>query len=171
MTLYLSGQPTAVNEKASLPAQVQKMDFLRRRDYRENLRFYYGFQWPYQRINQKRRRLVFNYAKTIVEKVTSYLMTGRTFAVEANDDSLAARAHAHEIEVLLARVHEDQDLELLDFDTEMDCAVLGDAAYKVTRDFERNSVSVVNPDVTGLFVWWQPDDLTKIWRVASQYAL
>ena len=171
MTLYLSGQPTAVNEKASLPAQVQKMDFLRRRDYRENLRFYYGFQWPYQRINQKRRRLVFNYAKTIVEKVTSYLMTGRTFAVEANDDSPAARAHAHEIEVLLARVHEDQDLELLDFDTEMDCAVLGDAAYKVTWDFERNSVSVVNPDVTGLFVWWQPDDLTKIWRVASQYAL
>jgi len=47
-------------------------------DYRENLRFYYGFQWPPQRINQRRRRLVFNYAKTLVEKVTSYLMVGRT---------------------------------------------------------------------------------------------
>ncbi len=38
---------------------------------RENLRFYYSFQWPPQRINQKRRRLVFNYAKTLAEEVTS----------------------------------------------------------------------------------------------------
>ena len=70
------------------------MDFLRRRDYRENLRFYYGFQWPYQRVNQKRRRLVFNYANTLVEKVTSYLMTGRQIVVIPDDDSAEAQARA-----------------------------------------------------------------------------
>jgi hypothetical protein len=54
MTLYLTSEPASFGGQANLPAQLNRMDFLRRRDYRENLRFYYGFQWPPQRINQKR---------------------------------------------------------------------------------------------------------------------
>ena len=131
--MYLSDPPTSTGPsgagmKASIPAQLARMDFLRRRDYRENLRFYYGLQWPYQRINQKRRRLVFNYAKTIIEKVTSYLMTGLTFAVDPDDESEAAKARARATEALLRHVYAEQDLALLDFDTELDCAILGDAA-------------------------------------------
>lgn len=171
MTTYLSGQPTDFTSKATIPTQVARMDFLRRRDYRENLRFYYGFQWPPQRINQKRRRLVFNYAKTMVEKVTSYLMTSREFAVQSENESKAARKRAADAEALLNRVHRQQELELLDFDTEIDCAILGDAAFKVVWDPDAKDVRVTNPDVSGLFVWWQPDDLSRIWRVASQYAL
>ena len=171
MTTYQSGSSLSAINKATIPSQLARMDFLRRRDYRENLRFYYGFQWPQQTINQRRRRLVFNYAKTIVEKVTSYLMTGRSFAVEPDGDSAEAVAKAKATERLLERVHWDQDLEMLDFDNEIDCAILGDAVYKVTWDQDRQTVRVTHPDVTGLYVWWQPDDLTRVWRVASQYAL
>lgn len=171
MVMYLSGPPASAGQNATIPSQLQRMDFLRRRDYRENLRFYYGFQWPYERVNQKRRRLVFNYAKTIIEKVTSYLMTGVSFAVDPEDGSPEALARARATEALLQEVYERQDLALLDFDTELDCAILGDAAYKVTWDPVAGSVRVTNPDVTGLYVWWMPDDLSQIWRVATQYAL
>ncbi len=170
MTLYLTGEPTSFDQQGGIPAQLNRMDFLRRRDYRENLRFYYGFQWPPQRINQKRRRLVFNYAKTLVEKVTSYLMLGRTIAAVPENDSRAARRRADSITEYLRRVEEEQDLDLLDFDNEIDCAILGDAAYKVTWDPD-SGVRVTPPDVTGLFAWWQPDNLANLWRVASQYAL
>src|SRR5712692_709674 len=120
MTLYLTGQTTSTDQQGTIPAQLNRMDFLRRRDYRDHLRFYYGYQWPAQRINQKRRRLVFNYAKTIVEKVTSYLMLGRTITVDPDNDSKAARRRADATAEYLQRVHEEQDLELLDFDNELD---------------------------------------------------
>jgi hypothetical protein len=198
MTLYLTGEPSSFDQQGGIPAQLNRMDFLRRRDPRENLRFYYGFQWPPQRINQKRRRLVFNYAKTLVEKVTSYLMLGRTIAAVPENDTRAARRHADATTEYLRRVEEEQDLDLLDFDNEIDCAILGDAAYKVTWDpdgaggsrqvgsrgsaatsadslpptaSERGCVRITPPDVTGLFAWWQPDNLANLWRVASQYAL
>jgi len=171
MTLYLTGDGTSFEQQGSIPAQLNRMDFLRRRDYRENLRFYYGFQWPPQRINQTRRRLVFNYAKTIVEKVTSYLMMGCSISVEPDNDSRAARRRADATTELLRRVEEEQDLDLLDFDNELDCAILGDAAYKVIWDHDLARPEITPPDVTGLFAWWQPDNLSRLWRVASQYAL
>jgi len=104
MTLYLTGEPSSFEEQGGIPAQLNRMDFLRRRGYRENLRFYYGFQWPPQPINQKRRRLVFNYAKTLVEKVTSYLMLGRTIAAVPENDSRAARRRADATTEYLRRV-------------------------------------------------------------------
>src|SRR5713226_3020678 len=120
MTLYLTGQPASFEQQGDLPAQLNRMDFLRRRDYRDNLRFYYGFQWPAQRINQKRRRLVFNYAKTLIEKVTSYLMMGKTVVAVPDDGSRAARRRADQITDYLRRVADEQDLDLLDFDNEID---------------------------------------------------
>src|SRR6266567_3091430 len=132
--LYLTGEPASFGRQGDIPAQLNRMDFLRRRDYRDNLRFYYGFQWPAQRINQKRRRLVFNYAKTLIEKVTSYLMMGRTTSAVPDDGSRGARRRADETTAYLRRVAEEQDLDLLDFDNEIDCAILGDAAWKVTWD-------------------------------------
>jgi len=218
---YLTGQPAAFEQQGDMPAQLNRMDFLRRRDYRDNLRFYYGFQWPAQRINQRRRRLVFNYAKTLIEKVTSYLMMGRTIAAVPDDGTRAARRRADQTTDYLRRVAEEQDLDLLDFDNEIDCAILGDAAWKVTWDpgttyppaapyrpqdgrsprgkgsnvappsldpaveaaqkleagrvghdtTASGGVIITPPDVTGLYAWWQPDNLANLWRVASQYAL
>ena len=134
MALYLDGTPTSFLQRDDVTAQLNRMDSLRRRDYRENLRFYYGYQWPAPRTNQRRRRLVFNYAKTLIEKVTSYLMMGRVITVIPDGDSRAARRRADATAEYLRRIDEQQSLELLDFDNEIDCAILGDAAYKVTWD-------------------------------------
>src|SRR5947209_12075950 len=140
MSNDLTAIPASFAQRGDIPAQLNRMDFLRRRDYRDNLRFYYGFQWPAPRINQRRRRLVFNYAKTLIEKVTSYLMQGRTLVVVPDSDSRAARRRADQTAEYLRRIEEEQSLELLDFDNEIDCAILGDAAYKVIWDPDRMGV-------------------------------
>ncbi|MEK7248479.1 MAG: phage portal protein, partial [Chloroflexota bacterium] len=59
----------------------------------------------------------------------------------------------------------------LDFDNEVDCSVLGDAAYKVTWDETARRVRVTAPDVQGLFVWPHAGDHSRYWKVASRYIL
>src|SRR5437763_16542618 len=104
MASYLTSAPPSFLDRAGIPAQLNRMDSLRRRDYRENLRFYYGQQWPAPRTNQRRRRLVFNYAKTLIEKVTSFLMMGRTISVAPDGGSRAARRRADETTDYLRRI-------------------------------------------------------------------
>ena len=79
------------------PAELGQLDTDRRRGYRELLDFYHGTQWE-GRERQGDKRLTFNYAKVVIDKITSYLMSGRTFAVEANENSDAARGKAHQAE-------------------------------------------------------------------------
>ena len=64
-----------------LPQQIARMDLERLRAYRENLEFYGGAQWA-QRCVQRERRLTLNYARTLIDKVTSYLMSELSFAVD-----------------------------------------------------------------------------------------
>ena len=64
-----------------LPRLITRMDADRLRRYREYLDFYQGQQWDAP-PRRRERRLTFNYARTLVEKVTSYLMTGMDFAVD-----------------------------------------------------------------------------------------
>ncbi|MBI2724011.1 MAG: phage portal protein [Chloroflexi bacterium] len=155
----------------TLPEQLRRMDADRMRRYAENLAFYAGEQWPAMMVRQKHRRLVFNYAKTMVDKTTSYLMSGLNFAVDAADDTPAAAGRARATEGALARVYDANALDQLDFDTEIDAAILGDGAYKVTWDAEERRVRVTAPDVQGLFAWWAGDDVARVWRVASRYAV
>ncbi len=68
-------------------------------------------------------------------------------------------------------MYEANQLAQLDFDTELDTAVLGDGAFKVTWDAAERRVRVSAPDVQGLFVWWLGDDVSRLWRVASRYYL
>src|SRR3972149_2983054 len=82
-----------------------------------------------------------------------------------------ANERARLAERTLREVAEQNNLAQLDFDTEIDAAVLGDAAYKVTWDAIERRVRISSPDVQGLFVWWLGDDVSRIWRVASKYAL
>ncbi|MDZ4278726.1 MAG: phage portal protein [Dehalococcoidia bacterium] len=152
----------------TLPQQIARMNLGRLRGYGELLAFYQGDQWPGP-LRRRERRLIFNYAKAFVEKTTSYLMSGMHSVVDAEDESPDAAERARRAEVALQEVSEQNNLAQLDFDTEIDAAVLGDGAFKVTWDPIERRVRVSAPDAQGLFVWWLGDDMSRLWRVASRY--
>jgi len=153
-----------------IPTQLARHDMDRLKRYKELLDFYYGQHWQgYARRGEK--RLTFNYAKVVIDKATSYLMSGINFAVDAVEDSDEARAKARRAEAALYQVYEANNLEQIDFETEIDCAILGDAGYKVIWNQETKSVRVTAPDVQGIYAWWVGDDTSRIWRVASKYSL
>ena len=151
-----------------LPVLLRRRDEDRLRAYRDNLDFYAGNQWP-GRARRGERRLTFNYARALVEKVTSYLLNGQSVQVEARDgDTPAGRDRARAAERRLREVESRNALAQLDFETELDCAVLGDACYKVTWDGEPR---ITAPDVQGVFAWRQADDPARVTAIASQYSL
>ena len=154
----------------NLSAQLARLDMDRIRSYKELLDFYQGQQWE-GRDRRGERRLIFNYARVFVDKITSYLMSGINFAVDAVEDSDEARAKAQKAETALYRVYEDNNLEQLDLETEVDCAIMGDACYKVIWDTVEKKVRVTAPDVQGIYAWWLGDDTSQVWRVASRYSL
>ena len=150
-----------------LPMQLQEFDHERRSRYRENLAFYEGRQWP-GRARRGERRLTFNYAKAFIDKVTSYLLNGSSIQLEGGE-SPENRARSAAAERILRDVASQNGLAQLDYETELDCAVLGDACYKVTWDPESGSVRVTAPDVQGIFAWREPDDPARLTALASQY--
>jgi hypothetical protein len=156
--------------KTSIVAQLNRLDIDKLRGYRELLDFYHGQQWE-GRERWGEKRLTFNYAKVFIDKVTSYLMSGMNFAVDAVADADEAKTGARKAEAALRQIYEDNNLEQLDLETEIDCAVLGDACYKVSWDTEAKKVRVTAPDVQGIYAWWLGDDTSRIWRVASKYSL
>jgi len=152
------------------PTELARLDADRLRGYKELLEFYHGRQWEgYAKRGEK--RLTFNYAKVVIDKVTSYLMSGINLVVDAVEDSDEARANARRAEAVLHRVYEDNSLEQLDFETEVDCAILGDACFKVIWDQEAKGVRVTAPDIQGIYAWWVGDDTSRVWSVASRYSL
>ena len=70
------------------PQSLSQLDRSRFADYKANLDFYSGEQWPEK---SKHRQLVFNYAKIAIDKVTSYLMEGLNFACEPAEDADKAK--------------------------------------------------------------------------------
>ena len=154
----------------ALIQQLDRLDAPRLRSYRENLAFYRGEQWPGSR-SRRERRLVFNYARALIDKTTSYLMSGVGLAVDPEDASAEAAERARRSEAALREVYEANNLAQLDFDGEIDASILGDGAFKVTWDPLERRVRISAPDVQGLFVWWLGDDVARIWRVASRYHL
>ncbi len=81
------------------------------------------------------------------------------------------RENCSRAEAALHRVYDENNLEQLDLETEIDCAILGDSAYKVIWDAASRTVRVTAPDIQGIFTWTAPDDVSRVWRVASRYAL
>jgi hypothetical protein len=67
------------------PAQLNKHDIDRLRSYRELLDFYHGRHWE-SHARWDETHLTFNYAKVIIDKITSYLMSGVTLAVDPVSD-------------------------------------------------------------------------------------
>jgi len=91
------------------PSQLSNRDLDRFKGYKQLLDFYHGRHWEgYARRGEK--RLTFNYAKVVIDKITSYLMSGITFSVEAVEDSDEARARAQRAEQALHRVYEENNL-------------------------------------------------------------
>ena len=133
----------------SLSDQLKRTDGDRKRRYAQNLAFYQGTQWGPPR-EKMRRRLTINYTRAMIDKLTSYLMGRLQFAVPLGSTE-PKRARASEKALL--EVYEDNALAQLDFDTEIDCAVLGDAAYRVVWDTEEERVVVTAPDVGGIYAW------------------
>ena len=159
---------------------LSQMDKTRLGDYKANLDFYDGRQWVEK---SKNRQLVFNYARISIDKITSYMMKGINFScdpmqanpsVSQNGTTVtgdAARQLAQRAESVLYQVYNDNNLEQLDYETEIDAAILGDGCYKVTWDAEEERIRVTAPDINGIYAWWIGDDLSKVWRVASRYQL
>ncbi|MCS7003266.1 MAG: hypothetical protein NZ518_10500, partial [Dehalococcoidia bacterium] len=110
--------------EARMVAQIAQRDRARLARYAEALTFFGGDQWV-GAARAGERRLTFNYARVFVEKVTSYVMAGRQVIVSPTDDGPTARAHAERATMAMAAIAEDNDLESLDYDTELDAAVLG----------------------------------------------
>ncbi|MBI2831801.1 MAG: phage portal protein [Chloroflexi bacterium] len=153
-----------------IPVQLTNLDTDRIKRYKEMLHFYHGQHWDGRAVRGE-KRLTFNYARVFIDKVTSYLMSGISFNVDALDDSQDAKAGARRAEAALYQVYRQNGLEQLDLETEIDCAILGDACYKVTWDAENKRVRVTAPDIQGIYAWWLGDDTSRIWKVASKYAL
>ena len=96
-------------------------------------------------------------------------MSSVSFIVEPEEASPEALESARRAERAIREVYEANSLDQLDFDNEIDCSILGDAAYKVTWDPLERRVRVSAPDVQGLYAWWLGDDPSRVWRVASRY--
>jgi hypothetical protein len=163
-----TAQPSTATGNLSLPQQLARMDLERLNAYRRNLDFYNGVQWA-GHPRPRERRLTVNYAKVFVDKVTSYLMTGLDFAIDPASPEDGERARR--AEEAIYKEYEANNLEQLDFETEIDAAILGDGCFKVTWDSREKRVRVSAPDVQGIYVWWLGDDITRVWRIASRYQL
>ena len=161
--------PAFAIPETPLPLQLNDLDHERRSRYRENLAFYEGRQWP-GRARRGERRLTFNYARAFVDKVTSYLLNGSSLQVEGGETT-EGRARARAAERALRTMESANGLAQLDYETELDCAVLGDACYKLTWDTEAGGVRITAPDVQGLFAWREPGDSSRVTAIASQYRL
>jgi len=156
--------------QVSIPEQLKSRDLDRMKNYERLLDFYHGRQWD-GRERRGEKRLTFNYSKVFIDKVASYLMSELTFAVDPFEDSDEARARAQSVETVLYQAYESNNLEQLDLETEIDCAILGDAGYKVIWDAAAKKVRVTAPDVQGIYAWWVGDDTSQVWRLASKYSL
>jgi hypothetical protein len=150
------------------PSHLNRIDTQRLANYRTNLDFYQGNHWP---TTSRHRQLVFNYAKVSIDKVTSFLMHGLNFACYPGEATDELKARARRAEQVLRQVYEENNLQQLDYETEIDAAVLGDGCYKVIWDTDEKRIRITAPDVSGIYAWWLGDDTSRVWRVASRYTL
>ena len=146
--------------------ELAQLDRERFAGYKSSLDFYNGIQWEQ---TARGRQLVFNYAKLAVDKVTSYLMNDINYAFEPLPGGDPAQAKACEDMIYTAL--DLNNVQELDYTTEVDTAILGDGCYKVTWDPILKQIRITSPDVNGIFAWWKGDDLNQTYKVVSRYQL
>ena len=157
---------------ATIPQQLRQMDAARLRRYAENLAFYGGDQWPASmtRRAEPAPRLQLREGHHRQDDVVPDLRAELRRRCGGRHARGARRARARP-SARWREVYDANQLDQLDFDTEIDAAILGDGAYKVTWDAAERRVRVTAPDVQGLFAWWAGDDVSRVWRVASRYSI
>ena len=157
----------ASSNATPFPRALRQMDSDRRKRYAANLAFYQGQQWQSRPRSRNDRQLTFNYADTILTAsaglITDHVRVLVTAPLEQPEK--AARA----ANLAWQRVAEENALTTLDYETELDAAIMGDACYKVTWDEQAEQVRITSPDVQGLFAWWVPDNPALLTQVAQQY--
>ena len=147
--------------------RLEQADRQRLDGYQRCLAFYNGEHWPQWQVSRSGHRLlVMNYIRTIIDKLTSYLLSGMSFALSGDDPARVAAA-----EQALHQVYHRNNLAALDMETEADCAILGDGCYKVTWDPYEEAVRVTSPDMRSIYAWWVPDDPSTVYRVIARYQL
>jgi hypothetical protein len=92
-------------------------------------------------------------------------------SINATNSTNSLNARARSAEQVLRQVYEQNNLQQLDYETEIDTAILGDGCYKVIWDTDEKRIRVTAPDVSGIYAWWLGDDTSRVWRVASRYTL
>lgn len=128
-----------------------------------------GDQWT-GHAQRNETRLVFNYARSLIRKTSSYIFPGAVrFSITPDNDSPVARDHANQVERLLAATISSLQLDGLDLALANDVAVLGDAAMKVTWDEQRRCPRVVAVNPTSLVAHHEPGDPWTITTVVHVY--
>lgn len=158
-----------LNPQAPIPPQLAKLDTERLSAYQTHRAFYDGQQWE-TRPRPRERQITLNYTRAFILKTVAYLMHGRAVGVEPVDRANTASATlARNVESLLRDLQHANACESEDYAEEVDAAVLGDGAYKVTWSNERAIPIVSSPDVRDL--WWVRDwqDPTRLALVAHRY--
>jgi hypothetical protein len=154
------------------PFVLSQEDAMRLAGYRAYLEFYNGAQWEGLPAPNE-RRMTFNYARVFANKAASYLMgKGVGFAVEAPEGSgEAGRKAAQHAEGLLEACYRRNSLALVDLDTAVDSAVLGDGVFKVTWDAGEGAVSVAAVDPASITCVRGADDYRRLLAVRQSYVV
>ena len=154
-----------------LPQLLTTRDSQRLRNYHDALNFYTGKQWP--RLTRRTtitrlRLLTINRVRAIVNKTSSYVRKGATVGIDPEHRPEQPAAAA---EQALADISESNGLPRLDHASEIDTAVIGDGAYKITWDPAAERVVITSPDMRGIFPWPHPTDPMRFTRIAHRYTL
>jgi len=168
----LADNAEGTNERAVWPpGTLSPADEARFGYYAAAIGFYRGNQWstPARRGS---RQLVFNYARTLLRKSSSYVFPAPvSFSIAPANDTGAAQETANRAECLLATIAQELDLAPLDLSLALDSSVLGDAAIKVTWDDRMQRPRVVAVDPATLVVQTAPDDPRAIQQITQAYGL
>ncbi|HYH10777.1 MAG TPA: phage portal protein [Thermomicrobiales bacterium] len=151
------------------PGVMSVEDYDRFARYADLRAFFDGDQWL-GRAQRHETRLVFNYARSLIRKTSSYVFPAPVrFSVVPDDERVPARDHANRVERLLTDTVSSLQLDRLDLALATDLAVTGDAAMKVTWDDRRHRPRIVAVDPAALVVHHEADDPWTVTTVFHAY--
>lgn len=153
-----------------IPPQLPRIDTERLDRYRANRAFYEGKQWATRAAPKNARQITLNYTRAFILKTVSYLLHGRAVTVEPVDKSdPASLAIAAAAERLIRDLQARNETDANDYAAEVDAAVDGDGAFKITWSTVAQMPVVSSPDVAD--TWWVRawDDPSRLALVVHRY--
>lgn len=168
-TLAAKDKQPRLDPSQDVPPQLAKLDVERRTAYDQNLRFYQGQQWD-GHPGKGERRVTLNYTKAFVKKTVAYLLHGRSVGVEPREKHSAEQvAIARNAENVLRDLQALNDVDSIDYAAEVDAAVFGDGAFKITWSPDDQAPIISCPDVRELWWWHDWRNPLELAGVAHMY--